>query len=265
MPPELLNKLTRLQQHLKTLQTVLIAYSGGTDSAFLLWVALKVLGPESVRAVLIRSELTPALESEAAINLAGKWGADLTVLDREELNNPLIQENSRERCYYCKKERYQSLPELSFLTLLDGSNVDDLNDYRPGRRALQELGVICPLQEAGLNKTEIRALSKTFNLPTAAKPASGCLATRIPYGEPLTREKIQQIAAAEQCLEQMGFFGGRVRHYGKTARIEVRSEDLTQVLKAPYRASIIEKLKTLGFTYITLDLEGYRTGSLNIE
>lgn len=257
-------KLALLKEILAQTGGALIAFSGGVDSTFLLSVAHEVLGPEAV-AVTASSETYPAWEFDQAKQLAGIIGAKHLIVETRELENEAFQENPPDRCYHCKKERFSALmalaSELGLESVCDGSNVDDMQDYRPGRRASQELGVRSPLMEAALSKEEIRELSRRRGLPTWDKPSFACLATRFPYGTSITAAELARVDAAEEHLRRMGFRQFRVRHHGDMARIEVERGQLASALA---RADeIVKHLENLGYTYITLDLKGYRTGSMN--
>jgi len=243
---------------------VLVAYSGGVDSTFLLRVVLEVLG-ENVLAVTAKSPIHPSSESATAGEMARWLGAKHLFVETDELDDPDFARNPPERCYLCKCWLFAKLQELaeehSLREVLEGSNYDDLGEYRPGLRALRELGVRSPLAEAGLTKAEIRALSRQMGLPTWDKPAQACLATRFPYGEFLTPEKLGRVEEAEEFLRSLGLGQLRVRSHGPLARVEVSQEEMSRFL---HKASkVVKKLKELGYTYTTLDLEGYRRGSMD--
>ena len=264
---ELESKYQRLRELLRNFGTVLVAFSGGVDSSLLLKVAVEVLGGR-VLAVTVRSETTARREVDDASRLAGELGARHRVMESRELEIPEVAANPRERCYYCKKNRYEKLIELAagegIGVVADGENVDDAGDFRPGTRAARELGVRSPLREAGLGKEEIRALSRRLGLFTWNKPAFACLASRIPYGSPLTEEKLRRVEAAETYLYEIGVRGSvRVRCFGETARIETAPGDIEKVASPEIRDRIVERFQELGFRFVTLDLAGYRTGNLN--
>ncbi len=262
------NKCTLLKDALIRMESVVIAFSGGVDSTLLLRVALDVL-KDKVLAVTALSETTPRHEMDDALRLAKEFGANHLVIESDEMKLPEFVNNPEHRCYLCKKGRFSVMVELArssgFAWVADGSNLDDDADYRPGMIAVHELGVKSPLLEAGLTKNEIRLLSKSLGLSTSNKPSYGCLATRIPYGSPITVEKLRQVDAAEELIRTMIAVNRqvRVRHCGDTARIEVGEEDLAALLERGARAWVVDAFKDLGFKFVTLDLEGYRMGSLN--
>jgi uncharacterized protein len=257
----------RLLDIVGQMKSVLIAFSGGVDSTLLLKVAVEVLGEQAL-AVTARSETMPRHELEAAVNLAQDIGANHLIVESHEMDLPEFLANPADKCYICKKSRFRALMEIArdrrLVYVVDGSNMDDLADYRPGRKALLELGVRSPLCEAELTKAEVRRLSKQLGLPTWNKPAYACLASRIPYGSRITVDKLKQVDAAEEFLRSLGLTEQvRVRHYGDTARIEVTLQSISGLAAEPVRSEIVSFFKKLGFTYVSLDLEGYTMGSLN--
>jgi len=259
--------IRRLERILRSLQRIVVAYSGGVDSTFLLAAALKFLGPENVIAVTADSETYPRAEKESAREIANDLKARHIIIHTSELGIRNFKRNPIERCYYCKKELFGKLQKISrrfrMRAVVDGTNADDHKDLRFGVRAAKELGVRSPLAEAGIGKNLIRYESRKMRLRTWKKPSFACLASRFPYGEKISAVKLKKVDRAEEFLRSLGFGQVRVRLHGETvARIELSRQELSRALK--HRAAIIKKFKKLGLTYIALDLEGYRTGSLNI-
>jgi uncharacterized protein len=264
---ELLTKHQHLQGLLKEMGRVLIAFSGGVDSTLLLKVAKDVLG-DAVLAVTALSETTPRHERLDAERLARQLAVEHLVITTDEMQLPEFVRNPENKCYICKMDRFGSLVELSkkkgYRFVLDGGNLDDHSDYRPGIKATKELGVRSPLAEAGFSKQDIRTLSKQLDLDTWNKPSYACLASRIPYHSPITADKLRQVDDGEEFLRNLGFSGQvRVRHHNEIARLEIDAQDLPQFIQPALRNKVIEHFRGLGFTHITLDLEGYNMGSLN--
>lgn len=261
-------RMVQLRLLIADLGSVGVAFSGGTDSTLLLALCRDVLGPERVLALTVLSELTPAAEREQAAELARALGVRHIQMPFQALTHPDIAANRPDRCYHCKRAIFGRLLEIvraeGLSALVHGANADDLGDYRPGLRAAEELGVRAPLLEAGLTKAEIRELSRQLGLPTADLPSMACLASRIPYGVPLTPEALARVDAAEGILRrEWGLRQVRVRDHFPLARLEVLEEDIPRLAAPPARQAIARCLRELGYRYVTLDLEGFRSGSLN--
>ena len=263
---ELENKLMKLKNILKELESVAIAFSGGVDSTFLIKIAHDVLG-DKVIAVTARSSTYPEREFKEAQGYAKDFGVKHIVIISEELEIEGFSQNPVNRCYFCKAELFTKIRtvanQYNMKHVLDGSNLDDLGDYRPGLKAAKELSVVSPLREAGLTKQDIRVLSKRFHIPTWDKPAFACLSSRFPYGQEITEKKLNMVEVAEQLLLDRGFKQVRVRHHGDMARIEVAPQEREKFFNTDLMDEVGQKLKEVGFTYVTMDILGYRTGSMN--
>lgn len=260
------SKLEALKTGLQGMESVIIAFSGGVDSSFLLKVAHEVLG-DKVLAVTARSSTYPEREFREAESFAAGYGIPHRVIISEELEVEGFSDNPPNRCYLCKQELFKKIKRLAdkegFKSIAEGSNHDDLGDYRPGLQAISELGIVSPLRDAGLTKNEIRLLSKELGLKTWDKPSFACLSSRFPYGEKITEQKLQMVDKAEQFLLDLGFRQVRVRHHGGLARIEVDDTDFNRFADNQIRNKVYLRYKELGFIHVSLDLKGYRTGSMN--
>jgi uncharacterized protein len=257
-------KLERLEEYLTNLEKLAVAFSGGVDSTFLLKVAHMILG-DNVVAITVNGAIHPGWEIESSKEIASRIGVRQILLDMDIFKNENIVTNPPDRCYHCKMAIFSMIKKTAkgygIKNVADGSNIDDAGDYRPGMRALKELGILSPLRDAGLGKEEIRILSKELGLPTWDKPALSCLATRIPYNTRITEETLSMIEAGEDFLRGLGFSQIRLRHLGNLAKIEVPPEDMMRLLEV--REMVVKKLREIGYTYITMDMEGYNMGSMN--
>lgn len=264
LSPELVSRWQALLTCFRKLGSVIIAFSGGVDSGLLCAAAYVALG-ERMLAVTVRSPVESMGDVDSAQALAAQVGFPLRVVDYNDLTNPEFVANLPERCYVCKLARFRLLQELAakegFAALVEGSNADDLGDYRPGRRAVAEIGAASPLQELGFSKSEIRSLAKALGLSVWDRSSAPCLATRFPYGFPVTPERLRQVAEGERYLHELGFKTVRVRHHGQLARLEVAPDEIERL--ATLHQSVSDYFKSLGFHYVAVDLTGYRLGSLN--
>ncbi len=259
-------KLDQLKHNLKQLKSALVAFSGGVDSTLLLRIASEVLREKAI-AVTVTSELYFPFELIEAQSFTRQLSLKHIQLENKALTDAEFRGNTPERCYWCKKAMFIELKKLARQQgidhIIDGTNWDDLDDYRPGLKALEELGIMSPLKEAEFTKADIREVSKALDLPTWNKPALACLASRFPYGTRITSERLNQVRQAEEFLRIQGFGQFRVRHHQDTARIELSPEEMRQLFPENIRQQVVVYFKQLGYTYVTMDLEGYRTGSLN--
>jgi uncharacterized protein len=266
MRQDLERKEDHLREFIGSLESVIVAFSGGVDSAYVAFVAHEVLGDQAL-AVTADSPSLAASQREDALSFAGRFNLQHLMINTGEFDNPNYRANPANRCYYCKHELYTRLRQLAdeqgFRVVCDGVNLDDVSDYRPGRQAARELAVISPLIVCGMTKNDVRQLSHLHGLPTWDKPASACLSSRIPYGMEVTMEKLRAIEKGEEVLRQLGFSVFRVRHHGDIVRLEFAKDELPRAMTAEMAERLVSKFKALGFKYVTLDLEGYRMGALN--
>jgi uncharacterized protein len=255
-----------LDERLRSLPSVVVAYSGGVDSAYLALAATRALGARAL-CVTADSPSYPARHRRMAEQIAGQFAFRHEFIHTQELSRPAYRANDTDRCYHCKHELFTELTDLArvrgFAAVADGNNADDRGDYRPGRRAAREFGVISPLDEAGLTKADIRTLSREAGLPCWDEPASACLSSRVPYHSEVTEAKLRTIEQAEDIVRSLGFRVVRVRHHGDVARLELAREEMPRLLEPGVSESIDRQLRALGFRYVAVDLKGYRLGSLN--
>lgn len=260
--------LDRLEDAVRPYAKALTAFSGGVDSTLVAAVARRVLGRDNAPAVIGDSPSLPRSELAQARELAEALDLRLVVIAPNEQDDPGYQANAGDRCYYCKTHLYEHLhayaAEHDYTTIFNGTNADDLGDHRPGLRAADEAEVVSPLVAAGLDKDDVRELAKELGLPNWDKPAAACLASRIPYGTPVTLKRLAQVEAAEAALQSLGFVGLRVRHHDQVARIELPADQMQQILDPDVRLGVARAVKSAGFLYVSLDLEGFRSGSGNV-
>ncbi len=259
-------KRQRLESILREMGSVVVAFSGGVDSAFLAYEAHRILGDRTL-AVTGESPSYPEHQRKMAQQIVGDFGIPHDSVPTAEMDSDDYLRNSSDRCFHCKNELFSRLKTLAaergYETVADGSNADDRGDYRPGRQAAKQLGIRSPLDEAELTKEEIRYLSRQVSLPTADEPASACLSSRIPYLIPITVEKLRTVEEGEEALRTLGFRHFRVRHHDKLVRLEFAPEEMPRALRSEMLPQLVETFKKLGYSFVTVDLEGYRTGSLN--
>ena len=259
-------KEQQLREIFRSLGSVVVAYSGGVDSSYVAYVANAELGPRAI-CITGQSASVPVYQQAEIERVVSDFGFHHEVIQTDELDNPSYQANNPDRCYFCKDELYHHLSALArargFDAVVDGNNADDRGDYRPGRQAAREHGVRSPLDDVDLTKEEIRMLSRRAGLPTWDVPASACLSSRIPYGDEVTEEKLRAIERAEQVLEAHGFRVFRVRHHDTLARLEIARDEMARALEPDLREAIVRELKAVGYQHVTIDLQGYRLGSLN--
>ncbi len=261
-----LNKEDKLKEIINNCGSAVIAFSGGVDSSYLALIASQVLNDNALAVTLLSSSY-PSRQKQEAEDIVRKIGLQHIFIQFDELDIPEFRMNGFDRCYHCKQAMLMVLKEIAekehFSEVFEGSNRDDIVDYRPGRKAVAELGVRSPLLEAGMSKNDIRSFSRTQGLETWNKPAFACLASRFPYGMEISKGKLEQVEKGEQFLLENGFSQFRARHHGDTVRIELHSDDLIKAVSEPMRTAILEKFREIGFRYVSVDIEGYRTGSMN--
>jgi len=267
MDPTCRAKLDKLKRILRQTEGCAVAYSGGVDSSLLLTVAHEVLGDRSL-AVIAVSSIYQSHESQLAVEFAASRGVAYVKITSDQLNIPGFSDNPPDRCYYCKKKLFSQVASAGrkrgLKIVADGTNADDVRDYRPGLRAAEELGVLSPLKQAGLTKKDIRTVARdVYNLPSADKPATVCLASRFPYGSKITADKLHQVEVMEQFLANRGFSEFRARHHGETLRLELSTKQMPRIFQPDIRRACIKQAEDLGFTYVAIDLKGYRSGSMN--
>ena len=264
---ELQKKLSRLEKNIADLGSLAVGFSGGVDSTFLLSVAHEVLGDKALAVTSVDASI-PVRELDEAKRFCSEHGIAHVICKVDPLKEEGYRKNTADRCYYCKRMIFSEIKKVAaehgIEYVAEGSNMDDLGDYRPGLRAVSELSVVSPLREAGLSKADIRTISKAMGLPTWSKPAYACLASRFVYGEEITEEKLRMIDLAEQFLIEHGFYEERVRMHGNIARIEVPAKDIPKLASDEIRNKVYERFKEIGFSFVTLDMLGYCTGSMNV-